>query len=259
MREAIDKKEPATCLQLHCNGLVKPDIVFFGEALPSSFFTNRDVTAQADLCIIMGTSLSVMPFAALPQFVPEGVPRVLINLEQAGDLGSRPDDVLLLGDCDDGVRRLAGKLGWGEELEAEWAKSAPTERVERPMGGGEEEREEKTRDEVLEEEVEALTKGVEETLKLNEEHVANLTQYEDVPGNGNGKEEEEARQTVEEAVAVGEATLTPVPTPLVDASSEVTKQEEVLKPKEESKGEPSEGADSGGGGLRHVFVGLRDD
>jgi hypothetical protein len=27
-------------------------------------------------------------------------------------------DVLFLGDCDDGCRRLAGLLGWGEELEA---------------------------------------------------------------------------------------------------------------------------------------------
>lgn len=47
-------------------GVVKPDIVFFGEMLPERFhlLTGRDF-AQADLLIIMGSSLVVQPFASL--------------------------------------------------------------------------------------------------------------------------------------------------------------------------------------------------
>jgi len=50
-----------------CNeGIVKPDIVFFGEMLPERFqmFADRDFE-QADLLIIMGSSLVVQPFASL--------------------------------------------------------------------------------------------------------------------------------------------------------------------------------------------------
>ena len=75
---------------------------------------------EADLCIIMGTSLTVQPFASLPGFCEDHVPRVLINLERVGGLGSRADDVLLLGDCDTGIRRLASALGWKEDLELLW-------------------------------------------------------------------------------------------------------------------------------------------
>jgi hypothetical protein len=58
----------------------------------------------------MGTSLTVQPFASLPQMAKEDVPRLLINQEQVGDLGTRADDVLLLGDCDSGVRKVRTPL-----------------------------------------------------------------------------------------------------------------------------------------------------
>ncbi len=49
-----------------CNATVKPDIVFFGESLPDRF--HRLVSTdfhRCDLLIIMGTSLTVQPFAGL--------------------------------------------------------------------------------------------------------------------------------------------------------------------------------------------------
>ena len=118
MDEAVQKAEVPHCVVPQCNGLVKPDIVFFGEPLPEAFLRNRDVPSAADLCIIMGTSLSVQPFASLPSFCDHGVPRLLINRERVGGIGSRADDVLEMRDCDAGVRRLAAALGWGEDLEA---------------------------------------------------------------------------------------------------------------------------------------------
>ena len=47
-------------------GLVKPDIVFFGEALPPRFSEMlRQDMPRCDLLIVMGTSLAVQPFASL--------------------------------------------------------------------------------------------------------------------------------------------------------------------------------------------------
>jgi hypothetical protein len=64
----------------------------------SRLVTNPQVAVlptQADLCIVLGTSLQVQPLASLPGACKSGVPRVLINMERVGGLGSRSDDVLL--------------------------------------------------------------------------------------------------------------------------------------------------------------------
>ena len=90
---------------------------------------------EADLVLVLGTSLTVHPFAGLPDLAPFEVPRVLFNMERVGSLGSQPDDVLVLGDCDTGVRQLADALGWREELEAEWRKLVGDEEADRQLKG----------------------------------------------------------------------------------------------------------------------------
>ncbi|KAL9111200.1 MAG: hypothetical protein Q9227_004277 [Pyrenula ochraceoflavens] len=166
MRKAVAAKDVPHCQRKECNGLVKPDIVFFGEALPEAFHRNRTLPSQADLAIVMGSSLTVQPFASLPSFVSEQTPRILINLERVGGLGSRADDVLVLGDCDDGVRKLADALGCREELEALWQKTNPNwqDRKEQKAPP-------KTRDEKLEDEVENLTEDIGRSLKISQGHV----------------------------------------------------------------------------------------
>ena len=46
-------------LHLFLQGVIKPDIVFFGENLPAKFFSFTIDMPQADLLIVMGTSLEV--------------------------------------------------------------------------------------------------------------------------------------------------------------------------------------------------------
>lgn len=163
----IENKTVPHCLDSSCDGLVKPKIVFFGEQLPSEFFDNIDLVHDADLCIVLGTSLSVHPFASLPQQVGESVPRLLINMEQVGTLGSRPDDVLILKDCDTGVKELAAALGWSEELEELWA---GTKKEGQFVSASQKPEEvvKKTRDEQLQDEVDKLTKDIDKTLQLGE-------------------------------------------------------------------------------------------
>ncbi|KAJ4303640.1 Sir2 histone deacetylase Hst2 [Kalmusia sp. IMI 367209] len=166
MKTAIREKRVPTCLDEKCGGLVKPEIVFFGEQLPAEFFENRALPAEADLAIVMGTSLSVQPFASLPGFCGDGTPRVLINQEQVGNLGSRADDVLLLEDCDTGVKKLAEACGWLEELENLWSETARPGQVEQEKKADEPK---KSRDEQLQDEVDKLTREVEENLRLTQE------------------------------------------------------------------------------------------
>lgn len=163
MKETVTKKQVPHCIRKTCNGLVKPDIVFFGEALPEAFHRNRSLPAKADLAIILGTSLTVQPFASLPSFVSEDTPRVLINQERVGGLGSRPDDVLLIGDCDEGVREFADALGWRDELESMWEKTNPDKGKRKPEGPP------KTKHEKLDDEIEKLTRDIDTSLKVNNE------------------------------------------------------------------------------------------
>lgn len=131
MRKCVESACPPICLRDGCGGLVKPDIVFFGEQLPDTFFNNATVPGQADLVIVVGTSLTVHPFAGLPRLARDGVPRLLFNMERVGDFGTRADDVLCLGECDDGIRKLADELGWTEELEKAWVDIVGEEEAER--------------------------------------------------------------------------------------------------------------------------------
>lgn len=174
MKDAVNKREVPHCQTPECNGLVKPDIVFFGEALPEKFHANRTLPGAADLCIVMGTSLTVQPFASLPGFCEDGVPRLLINSERVGGLGTRADDVLLLGHCDDGVRKLASALGWTDELEDLWNETRPAEDKKELAA-------EKSMYEVLEAEIAALTKDVDESLKISDARVAQIRDQLDKP------------------------------------------------------------------------------
>jgi NAD+-dependent protein deacetylase SIR2 len=133
MKEHVFQGEVPRCVDEKCGGLVKPDIVFFGEQLPEQFHNNRHVPSYGDLALIMGTSLTVQPFASLPEMVRDETPRILFNLERVGSLGSRPDDVLVLGDCDSGVRKLADELGWGGELDTMWREVVGDKEAERQL------------------------------------------------------------------------------------------------------------------------------
>lgn len=128
VKEQIFADNVPTCIK--CNGVVKPDIVFFGEDLPRKFYVLPDKDfKECDLLIIMGTSLEVQPFASLVGRPNKKCVRLLINREPVGT-SSRFDflfsseallfgkkknkrDVAWLGDCDDGAIELADQVGLG--------------------------------------------------------------------------------------------------------------------------------------------------
>ncbi len=52
-----------------CRGIIKPDIVFFGEDV-KYYHQSLELAQSADLFFVIGTSCAVYPAASLPQFVP---------------------------------------------------------------------------------------------------------------------------------------------------------------------------------------------
>lgn len=82
-KESFMQEEVPRCSS--CNGYVKPDIVFFGEALPVSFAERVKADfPKCDLLVVLGTSLQVQPFASLISSPPKDSPRLLVNRELAG-------------------------------------------------------------------------------------------------------------------------------------------------------------------------------
>ena len=62
-----------------CGGAYKPDITFFGEALPEKAFTRAQALAiSSDVFIVLGTSLSVFPAAGLPRLTLQAGGKVFI-------------------------------------------------------------------------------------------------------------------------------------------------------------------------------------
>lgn len=78
--------------------ILKPRIVFFGESLPAQFFAHISSTLlEADLLVVTGSSMKVLPVASIPDLIPAHIPQIVINREAITDHNF---DFELLGDAD---------------------------------------------------------------------------------------------------------------------------------------------------------------
>jgi NAD-dependent deacetylase len=68
----------------NCGGLLKPDVIFFGEALPGqTLFEATRRASQCDLMIVVGSSLVVYPAAYMPLYAKQAGARLaIVNLSK---------------------------------------------------------------------------------------------------------------------------------------------------------------------------------
>ena len=98
IEDFLDVEEAPKCRK--CGGMIRPDVVWFGEMLPQDIFTEAERKAkQSDICFIVGTSAVVYPAAYIPLSAKEGNSYLVeINIE--------PTEITNLVDCS-----LMGKSG----------------------------------------------------------------------------------------------------------------------------------------------------
>lgn len=92
-------------------GVMKPDITFFGEALPDEFskrLTEHD-RDKVDLVIVIGTSLKVTPVSEIVSWLPSHVSQIYVSRQPVTHINF---DIDLLGDCDVVVTELCRRLKW---------------------------------------------------------------------------------------------------------------------------------------------------
>jgi NAD-dependent deacetylase len=79
MKAYLDDGEIPHCID--CQGILKPDVVLFGEQLPvRTWLQARDASQNCDLMLVAGSSLEVLPVAGLPmRAIENGAHLIIIN------------------------------------------------------------------------------------------------------------------------------------------------------------------------------------
>jgi NAD-dependent deacetylase len=95
----------------HCSGILKPDVIFFGEALPEDAL--REATRHAnhcDLLLAVGSSLVVYPAAYMPFYAKQaGAGLAIVNLSPTP--ADRMADVIVRASAGETMRRIVAEVG----------------------------------------------------------------------------------------------------------------------------------------------------
>ena len=93
-----------------CGGLLKPDVIFFGEALPEETLQKATWHARrCDLLIVIGSSLVVYPAAYMPLYAKQsGAKLVIVNLTATPS--DRIADVVIHGSAGEVMGRVVAEV-----------------------------------------------------------------------------------------------------------------------------------------------------
>jgi NAD-dependent deacetylase len=107
-QSALAEKEPL-CQQ--CHGILKPDVIYFGEALPEEVLQEATRRAQGcDLLLVVGSSLVVYPAAYMPFYAKQaGAGLAIVNLSPTP--ADRIADVIVRAPAGEAMRRIVAEVG----------------------------------------------------------------------------------------------------------------------------------------------------
>ena len=100
---------PPRCAQ--CNGPVKPDAVFFGEAIPPDALKRSPrESSTCDLMLVIGTSAMVYPAASMPEIAHDAGARVVEINPSETPLTGRISSYIVKGSSGDVLERVVQQL-----------------------------------------------------------------------------------------------------------------------------------------------------
>ena len=118
INEGIEKGEVYYCPD--CKGPCKPNVVFYGEGLPTRFFEKLQESRDVDMIIIMGTSLKVHPFASIPDLVGQNAFKLVFNMEEVGDFhyqSLEEDSLFIPGKTDQNIIKFLKDINLYKEFD----------------------------------------------------------------------------------------------------------------------------------------------
>lgn len=107
-RESVDlTARPPRC---ECGGPIKPDIIFFGEAIPQQALERAvRLASTCAVMLIVGTSATVVPASMMPMLALESRARLIAINKETTDL-TRAAHLSLLGSAGDILPRIVERL-----------------------------------------------------------------------------------------------------------------------------------------------------
>jgi NAD-dependent deacetylase len=83
--ELVLTAEPPHCHKLKCNGLLKPDFIFFGESIPvDAYESSIQAAKNADVFILIGTTGEIMPASQIPYLAKQNGAKIIeINISES--------------------------------------------------------------------------------------------------------------------------------------------------------------------------------
>jgi NAD-dependent deacetylase len=100
--------DPPACER--CGGIMKPDVIFFGEALPEETLEEAIRHAsRCDLLIVVGSSLVVYPAASIP-FVAEQAGAKIVIINMTPTPADRIADVVINASAGDALTRILAEV-----------------------------------------------------------------------------------------------------------------------------------------------------
>jgi len=105
--EEKGKEHPPRC---KCGRILKPDVVFFGESIPTEALNRSfQLAATAQVLIVAGTSATVSPANTIPSMAKENGAKIIeINIERT-QLTDHVTDIFLQGSAGEIIETLVGE------------------------------------------------------------------------------------------------------------------------------------------------------
>ena len=109
MQEIDFNKLPVRCD--NCNGLVKPDFIFFGEGIPpAAYEASLEAARKADVFLVIGTTGEIMPASQIPVIAKQSGAKIIeVNTEPSNYTHS-VTDIFLQGKAGSVLPELVEKL-----------------------------------------------------------------------------------------------------------------------------------------------------
>ncbi len=95
-----------------CNGLLKPDFIFFGEAIPPEAMSRSLLEAdQADVVLVIGTTGEIMPASMIPRMAKQQGASIIEINPNPSNYTESVTDVFLADKATVAAQKLLGALG----------------------------------------------------------------------------------------------------------------------------------------------------
>lgn len=100
---------PVVCPK--CNGLVKPDFIFFGEGIPPlAYEKSMEEAANAEVVLVIGTTGEIMPASYIPQIAKQNGATIIEINPEPSNFTNTITDIYLKSTATEAMNELASEL-----------------------------------------------------------------------------------------------------------------------------------------------------